>query len=165
MSVSNFCLNIFPHQGHDIAVNVCASISVLSQLCISIHHNLFLSTHLALKCCVVVNIGYKKINKLYEGLITTNPPKSNLRRHVSSSNVFFAFVGIVRKREWVCISFVESPSQIVVWRSYKHMCLPAALCTESIPTKRKVIQPRDSSTSSQMKSQGSHYASKQHINA
>lgn len=84
--VSNFCFHIFSHAGHDTAASVCvcARVSALSQLGISIQRNLLLLAHLALKCCVVANIGCREINKLYEGLITLNPLESNLRRHIAA---------------------------------------------------------------------------------
>lgn len=124
-----------------------------------------------LKCCVVANIGCRKINKLYEGLITTNPLKSNLRRHIAACLhlMWFCFRGgeDVMKWEWVCIRFVGSRSLSVVPVGRCLISVHARLShwTESIPTEGKVTQHRDSSKSSQMKSQGSRYTSMQHFNA
>lgn len=74
---------------------------------ISIQHNLLFLAHLSLKFCVAANIS----NKLYEGLITTNPLKSNLRHHITACLLLmcFCFRRDARKQEHKCLDCLQAP--------------------------------------------------------
>lgn len=84
-------------------------------------HNLFLLAHLILKY-YVADVGCRKINKLHAGLITANPLKSNLRRHIAARLhlIWFWFMAATDSR---CVWFYWKPSPEKVsvkhWVSHK----------------------------------------------
>lgn len=76
-------------------------------------HNLFLLAHLILKY-YVADIGCGKINKLHAGLITANPLKSNLRRHIAARLhlIWFWFMAATDSR---CVCFFTGNPPLKKW--------------------------------------------------
>lgn len=82
---------------------------------------------------------------------------------MSSSDVFLLSWGCEEKKKkkaGVTSVLWNRPREVFTWVGVSRSSRPT-----SVPTVRKVMQPRDSSKSSLMKSQGSHGARGQHFNA
>lgn len=124
-------------------------------ICIQVQSVLSGTSGFKMLCCC------KHFKQALWGLMITNPLKSNLTRHVAAHLLLMCFL-----LSWGCKEMSAGALlfcgiyllSVVSGGSYT-VCLSHTSCTESIPKERKVMQTRDSSKSSQMKSQGSHYAS------